>query len=286
VAQSAEANIEVRDSITYATHDGVELKGDLFLPAGPGPFPALVSVHGGGWRAGMRSTLRGWGHYLAARGYASLAISYRLATKDKKTFPEAVHDVLAAVRFVRANARDFRIDPERIALMGNSAGAHLASMAALGGDAPAVAASAPGGVNAGVSAKVKVLVAVYGIYDMVAQWQHSQVANPLENIVQMHVGKSPMEDRKLYFDSSPISYATLANNQIAVYLSWGTEDDLVNHRTQSEAFLLALKQAQFFVRTCVVHGAPHYWLSDPIEEPTSYSGFLAPRLLRFLQERL
>jgi hypothetical protein len=137
-----------------------------------------------------------------------------------------------------------------------------------------------------VSAKVKVLAGVYGVYDLMEQWQRSQVASPLENIVQMHLGKGPMEDRKLYFDATPISYATLANNQIAVYLSWGTEDDLVNHRTQSEAFLLALKQALFFVRTCVVHGAPHYWLSDPIEEPNSYPGFLAPRLLRFLQERL
>src|SRR5262249_1564051 len=65
----------------------------------------------------------------------------------------------------------------------------------------------------------------------------------------------------------------------------GTEDDLVNRRAQTDAFLLKLKQANFFVRTCIVQGAPHYWLSDPIEEPASYSGFLAPRLMRFLQER-
>ena len=65
-----------------------------------------------------------------------------------------------------------------------------------------------------------------------------------------------------------------------------TEDDLVDRRTQTDAFLMRLKQANFFVRTCIVQGAPHYWLSDPIEEPRSYSGFLAPRLVRFLKERL
>ena len=54
---------------------------------------------------------------------------------------------------------------------------------------------------------------------------------------------------------------------------------MVDHRTQSLEFLLALKQAEFQARPCVVHGAPHYWLSDPIEEPGSHSGFLAPRLL-------
>jgi hypothetical protein len=71
-----------------------------------------------------------------------------------------------------------------------------------------------------------------------------------------------------------------------VLLSWGTRDDLVDSKQQSEAFLLALKQAGFFVRTAVVPGAPHYWLSDPIDEPGSFSGFLAPRLVRFLAERL
>jgi acetyl esterase/lipase len=277
---------EIRSDVTYATHDGVELKGDLYLPSGPGPFPAIVSVHGGGWRAGARSTHQGWGRYFAERGHLSLAISYRLATQDRKTFPEAVHDVLAAVRYLRGNAAALKVDPERIALLGNSAGAHLAAMAALGGAAPALQGAYPQDAHAAISAKVKVLVAVYGIYDMVAQWQHSQVASPRENIVQMHLGKSPMEDRKLYFDASPISYTTLANNHIAAFLVWGTEDDLVNHHQQSETFLLALKQAQFFVRTCVVHGAPHYWMTDPIDEPGSYSGFVAPRLMRFLQERL
>jgi acetyl esterase/lipase len=95
-----------------------------------------------------------------------------------------------------------------------------------------------------------------------------------------------MQDRKVYFEASPISYATIANNHVAVLLSWGTQDDLVDSKQQSEAFLLALKQAGFFARTAVVPGAPHYWLSDPIDEPGSFSGFLAPRLERFLAERL
>ena len=71
-----------------------------------------------------------------------------------------------------------------------------------------------------------------------------------------------------------------------MHLSVGTEDDLVDRRANTNAFVLALKQAGFFVRTCIVQGAPHYWMSDPIEEATCYSGFLAPRLLRFLAEKL
>ena len=78
---AATQQIETRPGIAYANHDGVSLAGDLYLPAGPGPFPALVGVHGGGWQAGVRSTFQYWGAYLAARGYALFAISYRLAKK-------------------------------------------------------------------------------------------------------------------------------------------------------------------------------------------------------------
>src|ERR1700738_2552880 len=119
--------------MTCAKPSGVSLAGDLYLPAGPGPFPSLVGVHGGGWQAGGRSTFQYWGPYPAERGYALFAVSYRLAKKGHKMFPQAVQDVLAGVQFVRGNADGFRIDPERIGLFGASAGAHLASLAARGG---------------------------------------------------------------------------------------------------------------------------------------------------------
>src|SRR3954468_4554489 len=86
--------IETRNGVGYATHDGGALAGDLYLPAGAGPFPALVGVHGGGWQAGARSAFQFWGPYLAARGYALFAVSYRLAKKGQKMFPPAVNEVL------------------------------------------------------------------------------------------------------------------------------------------------------------------------------------------------
>src|SRR5713226_8419448 len=128
--------VETRGGIAYATHDGVSLLGDLYAPAGTGRFPALIAVHGGGWQAGARSTFQFWGPYLAERGYVLFAISYRLAKKAQKMFPQAVHDVLAAVQFIRAGADPFKVDPERIGLLGASAGAHLAALAALGRDSP------------------------------------------------------------------------------------------------------------------------------------------------------
>src|SRR4051794_26585451 len=107
------AQIETRPEITYATHDGVALAGDLYMPAGAGPFPALVAVHGGGWQAGARSTFQFWGPYLAERGYVLFAIGYRLAKKGQKMFPQAVHDVFAAGRFLPARPGPFQTHSRR-----------------------------------------------------------------------------------------------------------------------------------------------------------------------------
>jgi acetyl esterase/lipase len=277
---------DIRKNLTYARHDGVDLQGDLYLPAGPGPHPVIVNVHGGYWRRGSRDTFQYWGPYLAQRGYAGFTISYRLTKPGKKTYPEVVHDIRAAVQFMRGSAKDFRLDPDRIALWGNSAGAHLAALVALAGDGPLFAGAYPQDPHAALSTRVKVLIGTYGIYDLLAQWRHSQLGNPGDNLVESLLGVSPAKDRRIYFDASPISHATYGNNKTAVFLIWGTEDDVVDYKTQSLEFLQALKQAEFQVRPCVVHGAPHYWLSDPIDEPGSHSGFVAPRLLRFLAERL
>ena len=271
--------------ITYANHDGVELAGDLYLPKGKTAAPALVAVHGGGWVQGARSAFQYWGPYLASRGIAMFTISYRLATKGK-TFPQAVQDVFAGVQFVRGKAGEFGIDPQRIGLMGASAGAHLASLAALSWSTGKFAKGYPQDPFASVDAGVKALIGVYGVYDIPAMWMTYQQQGGLDNNIQKFMGVPLMENRQLYFDASPISYATLSNNKIAVLLATGTEDDLVDRKTHTDALQLALKLAGFFVRPCIVQGAPHYWMNDPIEEPESYSGFLAPRLMRFLAEKL
>ncbi len=276
----------IHPGLAYANHDGVELLGDLYLPKKAAqPAPALVAVHGGAWIGGSRAAFQYWGPHLAARGIALFAISYRLATKTK-AFPHAVQDVLAGVQFVRGKAAEFGIDPQRIGLLGASAGGHLASLAALGGNGSLFANGYPQDAFAKVDCKVKVLIGVYGVYDALAMWKQYQVDWPRDNTIEKLLGASPMENRRLYFDASPISYATFATNKIGILLVTGTEDDIVDRVAHTDAFLLALKQAGFFVRTCIVPGAPHFWMNDPIEESSSFSGFLAPRLMRFLAEKL
>jgi acetyl esterase/lipase len=279
-------DIDIRQGIEYARHDDAALLGDLYAPRAAGKYPAIVAVHGGGWQLGTRESYRYWGPYLASRGHVLFAPGYRLSKPGEPSFPGAVHDIRAAVQFVKGRGEAINVDPARVALMGDSAGGHLAALVGLGGDHPSFAGACRDDHYAALSTKVKVVVGVYGVYDLVQQWNHDLAPRLRDSICEKFLGAAPLENRRVYFDASPMSYATSDNNATAFLLSWGTEDDIVDRTTQSEAFLVALKQARFFARTVVMQGAGHFWMSDPIEEAGSITGYLAPRLLRFLAEKL
>ena len=132
---------------------------------------------------------------------------------------------------------------------------------------------------------MKVVVAAYGISDLVQQWNHDLINRPGDNIEEKYLGATPMDNRKLYFEASPMSYVTRDNKDVSFLLTHGTEDDIVD-RVQSDAFLLALKQNGNYARHVVMQAQGHFWNSDPIEEPGGIPGYLAPRLLRFLRERM
>ena len=250
--------VEIRNAVQYATHDGTALIGDLYQPAGAERRPVIVAVHGGGYQAGSRDFYQHWGPYLAARGYALFSIDYRLTRDEKNRYPAALHDVRAAVQWVHSHADDLKIDPERIALMGDSAVGHLGALVALAGDSALHAKAFPDDAYAHVSTTVKTVVSAHGIYDLIAQWEHDQVARPSDNITQNLMGAPPMHDRLAWYAASPIAHATFSNNGTSFLLVWGDLDDIVDPPSQSAAFLVALKQARCFVRTVVVPSAAHF----------------------------
>ncbi len=127
------AGVEILKNIEFSRVDGISLRLDASIPDGAGPFSAAIIVHGGGWvRGDRRIDVAPLFQPLTDAGIAWFSIDYRLAS-DPLRFGIAAHDVEAAIRFVRAHADEYRVDPERIALIGESAGGHLASLAALNG---------------------------------------------------------------------------------------------------------------------------------------------------------
>ncbi|HCK40257.1 MAG TPA: alpha/beta hydrolase [Planctomycetaceae bacterium] len=125
IAAAAE-QFETRLGVVYAERESGPLKADLYLPQGAGPFPGVLVVHGGAWCMGSRAQLGGFAKMLARHNMVAVAISYRLAPKHK--FPAQIEDCKAAVRWMRSQAEQLKIDPQRLGAFGYSAGAHLATL--------------------------------------------------------------------------------------------------------------------------------------------------------------
>src|SRR5262249_31917126 len=159
-------------------------------------------------------------------------------------YPAAVYDVKAAVQFIRAKASEYDLDPDRIGLIGDSAGAHLASLVALAGDQ--FNAAYRDDANAAVPTNVKCVIGFYVAHAMPAHGRQYRPLGPNERIVKSSLAASPMQNRRVYFDASPISYATSDRNTLRFLLIHGTNDDIVDPETQSGAFLTALTQSGFF----------------------------------------
>jgi acetyl esterase len=126
-------DVKVKRDVTYRTVDGQKLGLDLYQPAKKGKDrPAVVVIHGGGWRMGDKQAFATQGNQLAQRGFVAFSVDYRLAPDHP--YPAAVDDVEAAVEWVRKHAKQYGVDPKRIGALGGSAGAHLTGMLATVGE--------------------------------------------------------------------------------------------------------------------------------------------------------
>ncbi|MBM3793177.1 MAG: alpha/beta hydrolase [Acidobacteria bacterium] len=125
----AAAHYRVYPDLEYSHSGAASLKLDVHIPQGPGPFPAVILVHGGGWTAGHKTVnfVKDLFPVLDQTGMAWFTIDYRLAPQHP--YPAALEDVEAAVAWVKENARQYKVNPKRIALMGESAGGHLVNLA-------------------------------------------------------------------------------------------------------------------------------------------------------------
>lgn len=129
---------EVIEDIPFRERDAVRLAGDLYLPPGGGRHPAVLLIHGGGWRNGDPGQMAHLGRRLAAAGFVAYSSSYRFAPEHRH--PAQLEDVRQAMNWL---AKQERVDPERVAVWGYSAGAHLALLLGFGAEAETEAESAP-----------------------------------------------------------------------------------------------------------------------------------------------
>jgi acetyl esterase/lipase len=256
-AARAEEPIVERD-VTYRTVDGETLELDVARPPGANsPLPLVVCIHGGGWHKGNRAFWRGQMTEFAKAGFVSSTVSYRLAPKYK--WPAQIEDVKAAIRYLRAHATQYGIDPKRVAVIGDSAGGHLSLMVGLTDDDQFEA-----GENQDQPTKVQAVVNYYGSIDM-RTWQLNEAGRKalggafegknLDQLLDSLFGTSDRADARLA-GGSPATYADAEDPPVITFQ--GTADILVPIE-EARQFDEAAKKAGVAHELVILEGANHGW---------------------------
>ena len=208
----------------FGSEGGVELLWDVYRPQGVvGPLPVVLLFHGGGWRRGERGTMREAASGFAERGFLALAVGYRLLS-DEVAWPGLVYDVKTAVRAVRARSGELGADGDRVALVGYSAGAHVALLAAASAGSSTVFA----GGDREYGEESEAVGAVAAFFAPVTK----------DGSVMKVLGLSG----EAAVESAPLEYASLGVLP-PVLLLHGTKDGLVPHEPNSVAMFEALRAA-------------------------------------------
>lgn len=204
--------------IEYSNPDGQHLQLNLARPKNSsGALPAILCIHGGGFRAGKRDGHNALCLKLAQQGFVAATASYRLSPKYQ--FPAAVHDVKAAVRWLRANAAKYQIDPARLGVTGDSAGGHLAQF--LGVTSRIKEFEGDGG-NATQSSSVTCVVNRYGPSDFTKSYGKSVDA---AEVLPLFLGGDLETARQRHILSSPLNW--VSPNAAPTLILHGTDDKYV-----------------------------------------------------------
>ncbi|HWT01557.1 MAG TPA: alpha/beta hydrolase fold domain-containing protein [Pyrinomonadaceae bacterium] len=246
------AAVELVPDVVYSEGSGRALRMHVLRPkARPRePMPVIVFVHGGGWFEGHRSRGLGPLARFAERGYFCASIEYRLSGEAK--FPAQIEDVKEAVRFLRAKAAEFHLDPERIGVWGQSAGGHLAALAGTSGDVKELEGA--GGWRK-FSSRVQAVVDWNGPVDFLEPVQIKRWAERKNEALVKLIGGAPEANRERAARAMPATYATPDDPPFLIM--HGDADEVVL-LSQSESLHQALKRAGVDSTLNVVKGAGHF----------------------------
>lgn len=250
--------MELLRDVVYGSGGDVALKMDILRPkeTPKKPMPVVVWIHGGAWRAGSKDGIVQRFSRYVERGYLGVSISYRLT--DVAPFPAQVEDCKCAIRYLRAHAEKYNLDPKRIGIWGSSAGGHLVAFLGVAGDQKQFDGK---GGWADQSSAVQAVCDFFGPSNLVAMagqpsgMNHENAQSPEGQLV----GGSIMENKEKAMAASPVTYAT--KDDPPFLIMHGTKDNTVPF-DQSELMTKALRKAGADVEFVPVidagHGGPQF----------------------------
>lgn len=251
------------NDLVYASYGPRGLHLDLFTPTSKdaGQRPGVIIVHGGGWKSGDRSMLVPMAERLAAHGYVTAAVEYRLSIEA--LYPAAVYDLKAAVRWMRANAAKYNIDSTRIAVYGCSAGGELVSFL---GTTNGIRKFEGNGECLDHSSDVQAVVNVDGLVDFTDTNSTKYDENPDKpSAAHLWIGASYKERPELWKGASPITYVSKKTPPI-IFINSSME----HYHAGRDEMTAQLKTLGIYYEVHTLSGTPHtFWLFHPWFETTS-----------------
>src|SRR5699024_7346806 len=264
--------VKTASGIVYASRSMGDLALDLYQPATDSAVPVVIWLHGGGWFTGDRTLAPDLATYFVSRGIAMASIDYRLS--GKAIFPAQLHDVRAAIRFLRANANSLKLKSDAIGLWGSSAGGHLAALTGLTGHIPRLDGepqnqendqrdtTVESKIDTEISPRVRVVAESYGPVDLIAGVHEAQAKLPGRDATtspeSMLLGGLPSERKELAHQANPLNWIT--SQAPPFQISHGTADHLVSHR-QSQRLHEALTAAGIESELYLLDGSRHGFLN-------------------------
>ncbi len=259
--QQVPADVEVIRDIEYGKGGDVSLKLDIVRPKTQpkSPMPVIVFIHGGGWKQGSKETGLGKIIPLAQKGYFTTTINYRLT--DVAPFPAQIEDCKCAIRWVRAHAKEYNLDSDRIGVWGGSAGGHLVALLGTSGGVKEL--EGKGGCEK-YSSKVQAVADYFGPADFVV-WAEDvkktfgysveqALAHRTTGSVAGLLGGPVMEKMDVAKTASPTTY--IDKNDPPIFIAHGDKDPLVP-LSQSQVFYDKLKKAGVEATLHIVKGQGH-----------------------------
>lgn len=238
-------NVRMEASVAYDSADPQQVM-DIFRPADNAIHPAVLLVHGGGFRGGSRKGYVQQCIRLAQAGYVAATADYRLA--PAAPFPAAVYDVKAAVRYLRANAARLALDPTKLCATGGSAGGHLVLFLGVTGNVPEFEGTGP---NREQSSRVSCVVSMYGPSDLTKSYGRSVDA---AEVLPLFLGGDVTHAREAHIRASPLNWVT--PDSAPTLAIQGTKDRYVNYE-QSVWIIDRLLAAGVVAELETIEGADH-----------------------------
>jgi acetyl esterase/lipase len=258
--------------VPYCTMGGQAQKMDIYFPGSGGPWPVFLYVHGGGWDKGDKAEGAGW-KYLNAKGYLVVSINYRLAAYNVK-FPAMIQDVKCAVRYLRAHAGEYNLDPGRIGAMGASAGGHLVAL--LGTSDKSTGWDV--GEYLDQSSRVQAVVAEAVFADFT-----KPMPNSISVAIYFALGELPGNSTPILTTASPVTYITPDDPPFLII--HGEKDGLAPV-DQAKTLDAKLKAADVSSKLVIVRNGEHGLMSANGDPTVPSAQEISQLILDFLNSNL